>query len=56
MRLWSAQVVSGVPQPLVEHDELRWLEHGRWLDVDWLDPDVPIVEAFARAAGVRPAR
>src|SRR5690554_2903914 len=28
MRLWLATVASGVPAPLVEHDELRWLPRG----------------------------
>lgn len=43
MRLWWAQIASGEPQPLVEHDELRWLDLGTWLSVPWLDPDIPIV-------------
>ncbi len=51
MRLWTAQVTRGVPEPLVEHDELRWLDAGGWLDVPWLDADVPIVEALARSVG-----
>lgn len=46
MRLWTAQVTRGEPAPLVEHDELRWLDAGEWLDVPWLDADVPIVEAL----------
>ncbi len=46
MRLWLAQVTVGEPQPLVEHDELRWLASGEWLTVPWLDPDVPIVHAL----------
>ncbi|GIG28512.1 (deoxy)nucleoside triphosphate pyrophosphohydrolase [Cellulomonas marina] len=45
LRLWLAEVVSGVPAPLVEHDELRWLPAGQWFDVPWLDADVPIVTA-----------
>lgn len=49
MRLWLVEVVSGVPEPLVEHDELRWLPSGQWLDVPWLDADVRIVEALAGA-------
>lgn len=52
MRLWLAQVVAGEPAPLVEHDELRWLEPGDWLSVPWLDADVRIVEALAAEAGV----
>lgn len=50
MRLWMAEVVDGDPKPLVEHDELRWLEAGHWLDVDWLDADVPIVAELTRVA------
>lgn len=50
MRLWAATVASGEPQPLVEHDEVAWLDAGAWLSVPWLDPDVPIVEALARRA------
>ena len=46
MRLWLVEVVSGVPEPLVEHDDLRWLPNGQWLDVPWLDADVRIVEAL----------
>ena len=48
MRLWIAQVTVGDPQPLVEHDELRWLAVGDWLAVPWLDADVPIVHALDR--------
>jgi 8-oxo-dGTP diphosphatase len=48
MRLWIARVSVGEPQPLVEHDELRWLEVGDWLAVPWLDADVPIVRALDR--------
>lgn len=46
MRLWLATVASGDPAPLVEHDELRWLEPGRWAAVPWLDSDVRILNAL----------
>jgi len=49
MRLWLAVVTEGEPQPLVEHDELRWLDGDDLLGVDWLDGDVRIVEALARS-------
>jgi 8-oxo-dGTP diphosphatase len=49
MRLWRARVISGDPEPLVEHDQLRWLPRGEWLTVPWLDADVRIVEALAAA-------
>ncbi len=48
MRLWLAVVSTGDPRPLVEHDELRWLEQGAWLSVDWLDADVRIVRELIR--------
>lgn len=53
LRLWPAVVVSGTPEPLVEHDELRWLDPGQWLSVPWLDADVRIVEALASSVGSR---
>lgn len=52
MRLWTAVVVDGSPEPLVEHDAVRWLDQGSWLDVPWLDADVPIVHALAARAAV----
>lgn len=54
MRIWRARISAGEPQPLVEHDELRWLPRGQWLSVPWLDADVRIVEALA--AATHPAR
>ncbi|MFD6091060.1 (deoxy)nucleoside triphosphate pyrophosphohydrolase [Oerskovia sp. NPDC060338] len=47
MRLWLARVVAGEPEPLVEHDALRWLPAGEWASVDWLDGDVRIVAALS---------
>ena len=49
MRLWFAEVSAGTPEPLVEHDELRWLPRAHWLDVPWLDADVRIVEHLVGA-------
>lgn len=46
MRLWFARVVEGEPQPLAEHDELRWLTPATFFDVPWLDGDIRIVEAL----------
>ncbi|WP_432543622.1 (deoxy)nucleoside triphosphate pyrophosphohydrolase [Kineococcus sp. SYSU DK002] len=48
MRVWWA-VVDATPQPLQDHDELRWLPRGRWLSVDWLPGDVPLVEVMERS-------
>jgi len=47
LRLWTAKITSGQPLPLEDHDQLRWLEPGQWLEVDWLPADLPIVEALA---------
>ncbi|GDY76794.1 hypothetical protein SAV31267_062790 [Streptomyces avermitilis] len=33
------------PEPLEDHDELRWLTPGQIWDVDWLDQDVAAVKA-----------
>ena len=45
LRVWTAEVVEGVPQPLEDHSELRWLEPSQWYDVDWLAADLPVVHA-----------
>lgn len=50
LRLWLAVVSDGEPTA-VEHDELRWLSPGGWLDVDWLDADVRIVRALLEKYG-----
>lgn len=48
MRVWTAEVVDGVPQPLEDHSELRWLEPGEWHDVAWLAGDLQVVDAVRR--------
>ncbi len=45
MRVWLARVVTGRPVA-IEHDALRMLGPGQWLDVAWLPADVPIVRAL----------
>lgn len=44
MRLWYAQIVTGTPQPLVEHDALEWSHPEDFSSYNWLDGDVRIVE------------
>jgi 8-oxo-dGTP diphosphatase len=51
LRVWTARIVSGVAEPLEDHSELRWLEPGRWFEVDWLAADLPVVRALAVAPG-----
>jgi 8-oxo-dGTP diphosphatase len=46
MRVWWAVLTDGTPAPLQDHDDLRWLPRGRWLSVDWLPGDVPLVAAM----------
>lgn len=47
--IWLAEVVDGEPQPLEEHDAVRWLPRERVGDVDWLEGDRPIIEAIVSA-------
>jgi 8-oxo-dGTP diphosphatase len=43
LRVWTAEIVEGVPQPL-EHLALRWLSPEELYDVPWLNGDLPVVE------------
>jgi 8-oxo-dGTP diphosphatase len=59
MRLWLAEITDGVPSPLEDHDQLRWLEFGGWRDVGWLPADVAMVEAvvaLTESKGSAPSR
>jgi 8-oxo-dGTP diphosphatase len=48
MRVWFACLQDGAPEPLEDHDELRWLTAAQLDDVPWLDGDVQIVTALSR--------
>lgn len=48
MLVWLAQVDEGEPQPIEDHDELRWLGVDELYSVPWLPADLPIVEALER--------
>jgi 8-oxo-dGTP diphosphatase len=55
MLVWLARVVAGEPQPLEDHDLLRWLALDELYAVEWLPADLPIVEVVAtRMTVVRP--
>ena len=62
MRVWWARIATGPdgsspePQPLEDHDALRWLEPGQWHDVDWLPADERIVNALLDDAVARARR
>ncbi|MEV0892899.1 (deoxy)nucleoside triphosphate pyrophosphohydrolase [Promicromonospora sp. MEB111] len=47
MRVWLALLAHGTPEPLEDHDELRWLTAAELDDVPWLDGDIQIVTALA---------
>lgn len=49
MWIWLAMIDEGEPEPLIDHDEIRWLPRARWYDVPWLEADLPILDAIARA-------
>lgn len=51
MRLWFAQVREGTPEPLIEHDLVRWLAPEDWDSVPWLPGDVRIVEELRLHVG-----
>lgn len=55
MRVWSAEVVSGEPSPLEDHDQLRWLplnDPDAVLALPWIPADFPIVRALLAALAV----
>jgi 8-oxo-dGTP diphosphatase len=43
LRIYRARLLSGTPQPLEDHDALRWLTAAEIHTVDWLDQDRPAV-------------
>jgi 8-oxo-dGTP diphosphatase len=49
MRVWLAEVSGGDPQPLQDHDELRWISLADTDALDalpWIPADRPIVDAI----------
>ena len=49
MRVWFAELLDGVPHPLQDHDELRWInlrDRDEVLDLPWIPADLPIVKAL----------
>lgn len=47
MRVWFAELLDGVPRPLQDHDELRWINirnREEALALPWIPADLPIVE------------
>jgi 8-oxo-dGTP diphosphatase len=52
MRVWLVRITRGRPQPLEDHDEIRILDAGEWLEVAWLPADVPIIHALISEAAL----
>jgi 8-oxo-dGTP diphosphatase len=52
LQVWTARLLPGsrAPEPLQDHDALRWLAPDELWDVDWLDQDVA---AVGEVAGLR---
>ncbi|OLZ71856.1 DNA mismatch repair protein MutT [Streptomyces amritsarensis] len=48
LHVWTARLLRGVPAPLEDHDELRWLGPEELESVDWLDQDRPAVAEAGR--------
>jgi 8-oxo-dGTP diphosphatase len=52
MRVWWAEIEHGEPQPLEDHDELRWVslaDQDDVLGLPWIPADFPIVRALLAA-------
>ncbi|GGB72975.1 DNA mismatch repair protein MutT [Knoellia flava TL1] len=47
MTVHLAEVTEGVPEPIEDHDELRWLGADDLYAVPWLPGDLPIVDALS---------
>ncbi|GGW32073.1 DNA mismatch repair protein MutT [Streptomyces lucensis JCM 4490] len=52
LRVWTTRLLPGsrAPQPLEDHDELRWLTADELWDVAWLDQDVAAVREIEALA------
>jgi len=53
LQVYRARILAGQPFAY-EHAEVRWLEPGAWLTVDWIEVDLPLVERLRDAAAVAP--
>ncbi|MEU4115033.1 NUDIX domain-containing protein [Kitasatospora sp. NPDC028055] len=54
LRFWAAELLSGEPSALEDHDELRWLGPAELDSVDWIGHDrevLPQVAELLAAAG-----
>ncbi|WP_112468185.1 (deoxy)nucleoside triphosphate pyrophosphohydrolase [Streptomyces triticisoli] len=56
LRVWTARLRPGSagPEPLQDHDELRWLTPAEIWTVPWLEQDVPAVRQILARLGTGP--
>jgi 8-oxo-dGTP diphosphatase len=55
MRVWFVEIAHGKPEPLEDHDELKWVslaDRHEVLDLPWIPADFPIVRELLAALGV----
>jgi 8-oxo-dGTP diphosphatase len=46
LRVYLAELIAGEPQPLADHDELRWLGAAELENVAWLPADRRLIAAL----------
>ncbi|MCF6524842.1 (deoxy)nucleoside triphosphate pyrophosphohydrolase [Streptomyces sp. JJ36] len=51
LHVHRARLLSGEPQPLQDHDAVRWLTPADALTLDWLPGDLPAVRAVVTGLG-----
>jgi 8-oxo-dGTP diphosphatase len=54
MRVWLAELTDGFPEPLQDHDDVRWMQLENVPDLlalPWIPADYPIVQALLLTAG-----
>ena len=49
LRVWLAGIASGTPVPLLDHDDLRWVDTRGSAALAWLPADRPIIAALGLA-------
>ncbi|MFE4395982.1 MULTISPECIES: NUDIX domain-containing protein [Streptomycetaceae] len=55
LRFWAAELLSGEPRALQDHDALRWLGPDELDAVDWIDHDRDVLPHVARLLAGAPA-
>ncbi|QNE14178.1 (deoxy)nucleoside triphosphate pyrophosphohydrolase [Pseudarthrobacter sp. NBSH8] len=54
MRVWLAEITNGDPQPLEDHDQLKWIsttKRDEALSLPWIPADFPIIRALLESLG-----